>query len=85
MWLYVNNIYKMVDIIPSSQLVIGHGAFSVVYRARLKHVSLRYGKGGGGGGGVEFHSSHPVYCTFTLNFLRDGIFKLLRSPGIDSK
>jgi uncharacterized SAM-binding protein YcdF (DUF218 family) len=29
----------MVDIIPSSQLVIGHGAFSVVYRARLKTVS----------------------------------------------
>ena len=28
----------MVDIIPSSQLVIGHGAFSIVYRARLKHV-----------------------------------------------
>jgi hypothetical protein len=30
---------NMVDIIPSSQLVIGHGAFSVVYRARLKAVS----------------------------------------------
>ena len=29
----------MVDIIPSSQLVIGHGAFSIVYRARLKAVS----------------------------------------------
>jgi len=26
----------MVDIIPSSQLVIGHGAFSIVYRAKLK-------------------------------------------------
>ena len=30
----------MVDIIPSSQLVIGNGAFSIVYRARLKLVSL---------------------------------------------
>ena len=30
----------MVDIIPSSQLVIGHGAFSIVYRAKLKSVSL---------------------------------------------
>ncbi len=67
----------MVDIIPSSQLVIGHGAFSVVYRARLKHVSLRgrptgtvQEAGGGGEGGVEFHSSHPVYSTFTLNFLK---------------
>ena len=29
----------MVDIIPSSQLVIGHGAFSIVYRAKLKSVS----------------------------------------------
>ena len=29
----------MVDIIPSSQLVIGNGAFSIVYRARLKNVS----------------------------------------------
>lgn len=29
----------MVDIIPSSQLVIGNGAFSIVYRARLKLVS----------------------------------------------
>jgi len=26
----------MVDILPSSQLVIGHGAFSIVYRAKLK-------------------------------------------------
>ena len=33
-------IYIMVDIIPSSQLVIGNGAFSIVYRARLKLVSL---------------------------------------------
>ena len=31
----------MVDIIPSSQLVIGHGAFSIVYRAKLKSVSSR--------------------------------------------
>ena len=30
---------SMVDIIPSSQLVIGHGAFSIVYRAKLKTVS----------------------------------------------
>ena len=29
----------MVDIIPESQTVIGHGAFSVVYRAKLKAVS----------------------------------------------
>ena len=29
----------MEDIIPSSQLVIGNGAFSVVYRAKLKKVS----------------------------------------------
>merc|ERR1719445_997225 len=27
----------MVDIIPSSQLVIGHGAFSIVYRAKLQN------------------------------------------------
>jgi len=32
---------RMVDIIPSSQLVIGHGAFSIVYRAKLKSVSSR--------------------------------------------
>jgi len=32
---------KMVDIIPSSQLVIGHGAFSIVYRAKLKSVSSK--------------------------------------------
>ena len=31
----------MVDIIPSSQLVIGHGAFSIVYRAKLKSVSSK--------------------------------------------
>ena len=31
----------MVDIIPSSQLVIGNGAFSIVYRARLKLVSVK--------------------------------------------
>lgn len=30
----------MVDILPESQLVIGHGAFSVVYKARLKSVSF---------------------------------------------
>ena len=35
-----NNNNIMVDIIPSSQLVIGNGAFSIVYRARLKLVSL---------------------------------------------
>ena len=35
-----SNNYIMVDIIPSSQLVIGNGAFSIVYRARLKLVSL---------------------------------------------
>ena len=29
----------MVDIIPSSQMVIGNGAFSIVYRAKLKSVS----------------------------------------------
>ena len=29
----------MVDIIPNSQVVIGHGAFSIVYKARLKTVS----------------------------------------------
>ena len=33
----------MVDIIPSSQLVIGHGAFSIVYRAKLKSVSINLG------------------------------------------
>ena len=35
-----NNNNIMVDIIPSSQLVIGNGAFSIVYRARLKLVSV---------------------------------------------
>ena len=34
-------LVNMVDIIPSSQLVIGNGAFSIVYRARLKIVSIR--------------------------------------------
>jgi hypothetical protein len=29
----------MVDIIQNSQVVIGHGAFSIVYKARLKTVS----------------------------------------------
>ena len=31
----------MVDIIPNSQVVIGHGAFSIVYKARLKTVSIQ--------------------------------------------
>ena len=31
---------KMVDIVPNSQLIIGHGAFSLVYRARLANVSF---------------------------------------------
>ena len=31
----------MVDIIPSSQMVIGNGAFSIVYRAKLKSVSVK--------------------------------------------
>jgi hypothetical protein len=35
-----NNCQKMVDIIPSSQMVIGNGAFSIVYRAKLKSVSV---------------------------------------------
>jgi len=30
------NCQRMVDIIPSSQMVIGNGAFSIVYRAKLK-------------------------------------------------
>ena len=34
-------LVNMMDIIPSSQLVIGNGAFSIVYRARLKIVSIR--------------------------------------------
>jgi len=29
----------MVEIVPNSQVVIGHGAFSIVYKARLKIVS----------------------------------------------
>ena len=29
----------MVDVIPESQTVIVHGAFSVVYKAKLKAVS----------------------------------------------
>ena len=29
----------MVDILPETQAVIGHGAFSVVYKACLKAVS----------------------------------------------
>ena len=31
----------MVDILPESQSVIGHGAFSVVYKASLKAVSIQ--------------------------------------------
>ena len=38
----IEHCQKMVDIIPSSQLVIGNGAFSIVYRARLKLVSDDY-------------------------------------------
>ena len=30
----------MVDIVPNTQEIIGHGSFSLVYRARLKTVSL---------------------------------------------
>ena len=30
----------MVDIVPNSQTVIGHGAFSLVYRATLKSVII---------------------------------------------
>ena len=30
----------MVDIVPNTQEIIGHGSFSLVYRARLKIVSL---------------------------------------------
>ena len=29
----------MVEIIPSTKVLIGHGAFSVVYKVRLKEVS----------------------------------------------
>ena len=30
----------MVDIVPNSQEIIGHGSFSIVYRARLKAVRI---------------------------------------------
>ena len=32
----------MVDIVPNSQEIIGHGSFSIVYKARLKDVSKIY-------------------------------------------
>lgn len=33
-------LVRMVDIVPNSQEIIGHGSFSIVYKARLKKVSL---------------------------------------------
>ena len=30
----------MVDIVPNSQEIIGHGSFSIVYKARLEAVSF---------------------------------------------
>ena len=32
----------MVDIVPNSQEIIGHGSFSIVYKARLRNVSFCY-------------------------------------------
>ena len=34
-----SNYLAMVDIVPNSQEIIGHGSFSIVYKARLEAVS----------------------------------------------
>ena len=39
-WLSSLNYLAMVDIVPNSQEIIGHGSFSIVYKARLEAVSF---------------------------------------------
>ena len=38
--LFCQYLKTMVDIVPNSQEIIGHGSFSIVYKARLEAVSF---------------------------------------------
>ncbi len=50
----------MVDIVPNSQVVIGHGAFSVVYKASLNNVSFN----------PRQSKSHCQKTSFSRTFVR---------------
>ena len=61
----------MVDILPDSQAVIGHGAFSVVYKACLKAVSTLY---------LVFYN-----IVFLLGIKIEFKYKLYLSPQFNGK
>ena len=48
----------MVDIVPNSQKVIGHGAFSIVSKAILKSVRLE----------LSFHHFEGTFLVLCINY-----------------